>query len=59
MRKAWDAGLYPQPAGFAILWGLWQEPNLAWTSEWLRMLRRQSTALILPKCKRSKDGYFF
>ena len=45
MRKAWDAGLYPQPAGFAILWGLWQEPNLAWTTEWLRMLRRQSASV--------------
>ena len=25
MRKAWDAGLYPQPADFAMLRGLWQE----------------------------------
>jgi hypothetical protein len=44
MRKAWDAGLYPQPADFAMLRGLWQERNQAWTTEWLRMLRRQSAS---------------
>ena len=44
MRKAWDAGLYPKPADFAILRGLWQAQNQAWTAEWLRMLRRQSAS---------------
>ena len=37
VRKAWDAGLYPQPADFAIHRGLWQERNQEWTTEWLRM----------------------
>ena len=37
MRKVWDAGLYPQPAAFTTLRGLWQDPT--WTAEWLRMLR--------------------
>jgi ribonuclease HI len=42
MRKVWDAGLYPQPADFSILRGLWQPQNQMWTDDWLRMLRRQS-----------------
>ena len=45
MRKAWDAGLYPQPADFATLRGLWQESNLAWTTGWLHWLRRQSASV--------------
>ncbi len=44
MCKAWDAGLYPQPADFATLRGLWQERNQVWTTEWLLMLRRQSAS---------------
>ncbi len=56
MSKAWDAGLYPPPADFTMLRGLWQERNLAWTTEWLRMLRRQSASVTdewhhLRKCK--------
>ncbi len=27
MRKAWDSGLYPQPADFSMLMGLWQPQN--------------------------------
>jgi len=42
MRRAWDAGLYPQPAEIRILTTLWHPQNQVWTEEWLRMLRRQS-----------------
>ena len=42
MRRAWDAGLYPQPAEFRTLTELWHPHNQVWTEEWLRMLRRQS-----------------
>ena len=56
MRKAWDAGLYPQPADAAILRGLWQESNLAWTTEWLRLLRRQSASVTdeWHRCRRAE-----
>ena len=39
MRKAWDSGLYPQPADFSMLTGLWQPQNERWTEDWLRLLR--------------------
>ena len=42
MRRAWDAGLYPQPAEFRTLTALWHSQNQVWTENWLRMLRRQS-----------------
>ena len=42
MRRAWDAGLYPQPAEFRTLTALWHPQNQVWTENWLRMLRRQS-----------------
>ena len=42
MRRAWDAGLYPQPADIRTLTALWHPQNQVWTEEWLRMLRRQS-----------------
>ena len=42
MRRAWDAGLYPQPAEFRTLTELWHPHHQVWTEEWLRMLRRQS-----------------
>ena len=42
MRKAWDTGLWPQPASFSVLSALWTRQNQAWTENWLRMLRQQS-----------------
>jgi hypothetical protein len=42
MRKAWDSGLYLQPANFVILTGLWRPRNEKWTEDWLRLLRLQS-----------------
>ena len=44
MRKAWDAGLWPQPASFSVLSALWTPQSQAWTEDWLRLLRRQSAA---------------
>ena len=38
MRKAWDAGLIPQPADFSLLTGVWLPQNQSWTEEWLRFL---------------------
>jgi hypothetical protein len=51
MCKVWDAGLVlnlAPPAKFAILKGLWQPEaqNLAFTTEWLRLLRRQSVSTM-------------
>jgi hypothetical protein len=34
MSKAWNAGLYQQPADFAILKELWEDQNQTWTIEW-------------------------
>jgi hypothetical protein len=49
MCKVWVAGLVPNlapPANFALLEGLWQAQNLAFTTEWLRLLRRQSASTM-------------
>ncbi len=45
MRKAWDSGLWPQPASFSRLSALWTPQNQAWTEDWLRLLRRQSATV--------------
>ena len=42
MRKAWDAGWYPQPASFSYLAHLWCVEHRDWTEQWLRHLRRLS-----------------
>ena len=41
MRKAWDRGLYPEPATFAALSALWTPQFAAWTESWCRYLRQR------------------
>ncbi len=35
IRRAWDAGLYPQPANVGVLKGLWLPEHQVWTESWL------------------------
>ena len=42
MRKAYDAGLCPQPASVAALSDAWAPQHRKWTEAWLRLLRSLS-----------------
>ena len=57
MRKAWDVGLWPQPASFSVLSALWARQNQTWTENWLRMLRQQS-AMVTEEwhCLRQRES---